>query len=80
MNSEKDPSSLDTETMTVRLPRLMTQQQVAELTQKSPKTLERMRWLGEGPPWVKLGRHVRYRASDVQLWIESNLQQPQSDV
>ena len=28
---------------------------------------------GEGPPMVKIGRLVRYRARDIEAWIDSNI-------
>lgn len=34
----------------------------------SPRTLERWRWLGEGPPFVKIGGRVRYRIEDVEAY------------
>jgi len=34
---------------------------------KSPKTLQNWRVYGHGPPFVKLGRSVRYRLSDVEV-------------
>jgi predicted DNA-binding transcriptional regulator AlpA len=37
----------------------------------SHRTLERWRQRGYGPPWVKIGRAVRYRWSDVEEWLAS---------
>ncbi len=34
----------------------------------SPRTLERWRWVGEGPRFVKLGGRVRYRLEDVEAY------------
>jgi hypothetical protein len=34
----------------------------------SPRTLERWRWLGKGPPYLKLGGHVAYRLEDVEAF------------
>ena len=34
----------------------------------SPKTLERWRWLGEGPPYLKIGGKVLYRIEDVEAF------------
>lgn len=39
----------------------------------SKPTLERLRLTGNGPPFVKLGRAVRYRATDVDDWLASRL-------
>lgn len=32
-------------------------------------TLAQWRWRGEGPVYVKLGGHVRYRRSDIDAWL-----------
>ncbi|MGB6325420.1 MAG: helix-turn-helix domain-containing protein [Methylocella sp.] len=32
----------------------------------SPRTLERWRWLGEGPQYLKIGGRVVYRLDDVE--------------
>ena len=37
----------------------------------SAKTLAQWRYLGVGPEFVKVGRNVRYRWSDVQAWLAS---------
>jgi predicted DNA-binding transcriptional regulator AlpA len=55
---------------TVSVPRLWTQKDLAAYLSKSTKWCERARWEGTGPKFVKLGRHVRYRVSDVLAWIE----------
>jgi predicted DNA-binding transcriptional regulator AlpA len=34
-------------------------------------TLAQWRYLGKGPAYVKVGRHVRYRAEDVDAWLAS---------
>ena len=34
----------------------------------SPRTLERWRWTGEGPAYVKIGGRVVYRLDDVQAY------------
>ncbi|WP_240777258.1 helix-turn-helix transcriptional regulator [Nonomuraea basaltis] len=33
-------------------------------------TLKQWRWLGKGPKFVPVGRHVRYRWSDVETWLD----------
>jgi hypothetical protein len=32
----------------------------------SPRTLERWRWLGEGPEYVKVGGRILYRLEDIE--------------
>ena len=37
----------------------------------SPRTLERWRWLGEGPQYLKLGGRVLYRVADIEAYEQS---------
>jgi excisionase family DNA binding protein len=48
---------------------LLDTEQVAALLGLRPNTLAQWRVSGEGPMFVKIGRRVRYRASDVDAWI-----------
>jgi excisionase family DNA binding protein len=50
---------------------LLTDYQVAEVTGRSRKTLQKDRVRGGGLPFIRFGRSVRYRLSDVQAWIGS---------
>ncbi|HWL69429.1 MAG TPA: helix-turn-helix domain-containing protein [Geminicoccus sp.] len=34
----------------------------------SPRTLERWRWLRQGPPYLKIGGRVAYRLQDVETF------------
>lgn len=34
-------------------------------------TVYRWNHMGDGPPRVRIGRHVRYRLEDVEAWVES---------
>lgn len=34
-------------------------------------TLRQWRYLGTGPKYIKVGRHIRYRWSDVAVWLDS---------
>lgn len=54
----------------VTLPRLMSQKDLAAYLGKSTAWCERARWAGEGPRFIKLGRHVRYKVDDVLAWLE----------
>ena len=49
----------------------LNQAQLARLWGLSPRTLERWRWLGKGPPYLRIGR-VRYRLSDVVEFEQAN--------
>lgn len=37
----------------------------------SPRTLERWRWLREGPRYLKLGGRVLYRVADIEAYEQS---------
>lgn len=53
--------------------RLLTQQEVVEWTGMSPAWFEQNRFKGVGIPYIKIGRSVRYRTSDVQQWINAHM-------
>ena len=48
----------------------LTQHELAELLQLPERTLEDWRLTGSGPPYMKLGRHVRYDIEDVLAWAK----------
>jgi excisionase family DNA binding protein len=50
---------------------LIPQGAVAQRLGISERTLERKRCDGTGPRFVKCGRAVRYRESDIEEWLES---------
>lgn len=57
--------------------RLLTPEQVAELLQKSPRTLKAWRcseYGVVGPRWIPVGGEVRYWLSDVMAWLEEQRQ------
>ena len=64
-------------TTTVRLPHalidLMTPVDVSQYLGVPPGTLANWRYLGRGPAFLRVGRHVRYRAVDVTAWVEGQL-------
>jgi excisionase family DNA binding protein len=49
--------------------RLLTQSEAARVLRLSERTLERLRLRGGGPHYVKAGRAVRYRETDLEEWI-----------
>lgn len=44
------------------------QVQLARRWNISPRTLERWRWLGQGPQYLKIGGRVVYRLDDVESY------------
>ena len=53
-----------------KFPKLLNQKEVASIIQKSEAWLERQRWLGEGIPYRKIGRSVRYQEDDILSFLE----------
>ncbi|MDX9859294.1 MAG: helix-turn-helix domain-containing protein [Rhodospirillales bacterium] len=41
----------------------------------SPRTLERWRWLGQGPRYLKIGGRVVYRLEDVEAFEADKLRE-----
>ena len=47
------------------------ERQAALITGFSVKGLQQRRWLGKPPTYLKLGRLVRYRISDLEQFLDS---------
>lgn len=45
----------------------------------TPETLRNWRWRGDGPPFLKLGRAVRYRLSELSDWLDDCTRTSTSD-
>lgn len=52
---------------------LLTPSELATILQVPVKTLTAWRYHGTGPVWVRVGRYIRYRPSDVQSWLDSQV-------
>jgi hypothetical protein len=44
----------------------------------SPRTLERWRWLNQGPRYLKIGGRVVYRLEDVEAFENEAAHQPEA--
>lgn len=53
---------------------LMTTSEAADYLASTKTTLEQWRARNDGPPFVKMGRSVRYRRADLDQWIEARVQ------
>ena len=53
--------------------RLVTIEELSDYLRVPVKTLYDWRHRGLGPPGLRVGRHVRYRQADVDVWLESRL-------
>ena len=58
---------------------LMNTRQAAEHCNLSPRTLEKLRIVGGGPHFVRLGGAVRYQVEDLDSWIAANRRRTTSD-
>ena len=59
--------------------KLLTTPQAAEYLELSEETLEKRRVYGQPPKFVRLGRSVRYRMSDLDQWAAECLRTSTSD-
>jgi hypothetical protein len=55
---------------------LMTDVQVEAEYGIDAGSLRNMRWRGDGPPFIKMGRSCRYRVRDLEAYFESCLVEP----
>jgi hypothetical protein len=45
----------------------------------SPRTMQRWRMTGTGPPWFRIGRLAKYRIADLTTWAEAQARTSTSD-
>jgi predicted DNA-binding transcriptional regulator AlpA len=57
-------------------PTCLTLRQLADRLSVSPKVLYGLRYRGDGPPALRVGRELRFRLVDVEAWEQSHLEQP----
>lgn len=50
--------------------KLLSIDELASMLQVPKKTVHQWRYVGHGPPALKVGRHLRFRPSDVERWLE----------
>ena len=50
---------------------LISAEDAANLLNLSASTLAKMRLTGQSPRYIKLGRRVAYRPSDIEAWVEA---------
>jgi predicted DNA-binding transcriptional regulator AlpA len=56
--------------------RLLWAEEVAMILGVPVKTLYQWRYKGVGPAGMRVGRHLRYRAADLELWIDGRVAEP----
>lgn len=52
---------------------LLTPAEAAQYLCLAVGTLANWRWRGDGPPYVRYGHRVRYRQSDLDVWMEGQV-------
>ena len=52
---------------------LLSPRQLADYLDVPLTTLYSWRYSGDGPPGFRVGKHVRYRWTDVQEWVQDQL-------
>jgi hypothetical protein len=61
------------------IPRLATPAQVAKYLYTTEAALAQMRYMGDGPKFIKIGRRVLYNWDDLLQWIQKNTIQRTDD-
>jgi len=61
------------------MPKVVTARVAAKFVGLSESTLAKLRLNGNGPTYLKLGRRVVYRPSDLEQWLESRTARDTSD-
>ena len=56
--------------------KLLRQEEASELIRVPVRTLEGWRSHGLGPPFIKFGRHIFYRESDLDAFLERSVIRP----
>lgn len=57
----------------------LTTLEAATMTGLSPAWFERGRWDGTGPPYIKVGKAVRYPLQDLHSWMRARLRKSTAD-
>ena len=57
---------------------IISETQAAQILGRAVQTLRNDRHLKKGPPYIKLGRSVRYLISDLHHYIEKNRIDPEA--
>ncbi len=58
---------------------LLTELELSARIRVAVATLRRWRWSGDGPPFVHVGRCVRYDPAHIRAWLDSRTRRSTSD-
>lgn len=59
--------------------KLHTEKEEAARLNLAPKTLANLRWRGDGPPFLKVGRLIRYDPQMTDTWLADCVRQSTSE-
>jgi predicted DNA-binding transcriptional regulator AlpA len=51
---------------------LLTDSDLENLTGRARSTWQKARLKGDGPPFIRIGRLIRYRPSEVRAWLDAH--------
>ena len=77
-NDDKSPLEARVDNFSLE-DQLFTELLAAEVLRLNVRTLRLWRERGGGPPYLKLGRAVRYRRSDLVAWLDQQVRRSTSD-
>jgi predicted DNA-binding transcriptional regulator AlpA len=63
---------LSSDSESARVERLLTARDAANLLRLSSSWLAKARMRGDGPPYIKLGRSIRYSEAALLLWMRAH--------
>jgi predicted DNA-binding transcriptional regulator AlpA len=63
---------LSSDSESARVERLLTARDAANLLRLSSSWLAKARMAGSGPPYIKLGRSIRYSETALLLWMRAH--------
>jgi len=59
--------------------KIVVEKGAAEFTGFAVQTLRNWRFLGKGPPYLKIGRSVRYQLDDLDAFLSDRRIEPEND-
>jgi predicted DNA-binding transcriptional regulator AlpA len=65
-------TQLSSDSESARVERLLTARDAANLLRLSSSWLAKSRMRGDGPPYIKLGRSIRYSETALLLWMRAH--------
>ena len=65
-------TQLSSDSESARVERLLTARDAANLLRLSSSWLAKARMRGDGPPYIKLGRSIRYSEIALLLWMRAH--------